>query len=199
MKPSDIVNACAPGMLAEVTADERLEVRSAPGRLWIETGRATVRRSQQSACLFGALVAVSGIALLWYSIWGLTVLALGLVTAFMVPRYLRPVRLLEIDTAARQLNVIQSPLGAGASLPLDRIQHIRGEYDTKGWSGFSVLYAVDSEEMETAILVLLGTDDQLAETACKVLSALLTKPSSYSGSFGRATVCFEPRQLETQT
>ena len=173
---------------------DRLEVRSEGGRILLYTGEGTVRQSRNYARGVGALAVAGGIALLWFSIWGLIVIAFGLVVVVVVPRTIRATKLVEIDTEGNQFIVVQSTVGAGSTLSLERIQSIRGAYDTKGWDGFSVVYAVGDDGSETPILMLLGTDERLAEIACRTLGVLLDRPAAYAGPFGSFSVCFTPEQ-----
>ena len=62
-------------------------------------------------------------------------------------------------------------------------------------AGASVLYAVDGRGEEIPILMLLGADDRLAETACKTVGTLLNKPAVCAGPFGTACVCFDPESI----
>lgn len=197
MEPANTLTTYAPAALEVVRNTDRLEVRADPGRVSLYTGQATVRQSQNYARIVGALAAAVGIALLWYTMWGAAVIAFGLLAVAVVPRYLRPAELVAIDTVANQLVVVQPIVGAGTTVPLDRIQSIRGAYDTKGWDGFSVLYAVEGHGSEVPVMMLLGTDERLAEAACHTLGELLNKPATYSGPFGGFSVCYAPEVAAT--
>jgi len=172
----------------------RLEVKSHGDRLVLLTGEGTVRRSRNLARLYCAATAAAGIGLVWFSLWALIAIVGGVAAFVMAPRYIRPATLLEIDAARGELVVVQTSVGFGTTLSLNAVRSIRGAYETKGWDGFSVMYAVATDGSETPILMLLGTDERLAELSCRVLGTLLHCPATYVGPFGRFSTCFTPEQ-----
>jgi hypothetical protein len=180
----------------ELDLAERLEVKSDGSRLLVRTGKATVQRSQSYALGVGAMTAILGIAMLTASAWGWLLVAFGAVICAVVPQFIRATDLFEIDIAAGSLVVPQSTDNKGIALPLEPITRIRAAYDTKGWDGFSTVYAVQEDGSETAVLMLPGTDETLAELTCRTLGLLLDCPATYAGPFGSMKNCFTP---STQT
>src|SRR5205823_1729740 len=130
---------------------DKLELKPEPGRLSLYTSQATVRRSQNHARMVGVLSMVAGSALLWHSILGWIVIAFGIIAFAAAPRCLRAEKLLELDTVENTLIPAQSAAGARVAVPVDHIRYIRGVYDTKGWDGFSVVYAVETDGTQTPV------------------------------------------------
>ena len=104
------------------------------------------------------LTAIAGIALAFDSVWGWTLVAFGAIVFFGAPRFVQAIKLLEIDTEARQLVIAPSPGIDSASVGLAHIRQVRGEIDTKGWRMISKVYAVQESGFEVPVLMLMGTD-----------------------------------------
>lgn len=175
------------GWLAAVQPSDlggRLELRPEGGRIGLYTSAALIRRNQRQARVAGLLALGLGVGLLAFSLWSATLVVVGLVLLFVVPRRQRPARLLEIDGRARLLTITQDLVGAGEAVAIDEIDAIRGQYATKGWDGFSLVYARLRDGREVQIAELLGTDERLAEAFCRTLGKLLGRPASYAGPFG---------------
>jgi hypothetical protein len=157
-----------------------LQVTREGERVVIATGARAVNRARLLARIVGALVAVAGLALTPLAIWYLALTPLGCLIALVVPGRLNSARLLEIDNEQGAVIACET----GAQIPLAAITSIRGAYETQGWDPRSVLYAVHGAD-ETAAIILRGTDETLAETACRTLGVLLNP-------FGEMKTCYNP-------
>jgi hypothetical protein len=98
----------------------------------------------------------------------------------------------EVDAARRLLVVCQYAAATGTTLRIEQVWEIRGAYETQGWDPRSVLYAVMEDATEVAVLILPGTDEVLAEYACRTLGCLLDRPATYAGPFGGVRACYVP-------
>lgn len=194
MEPADNLVAMPSAECASVDRAGSLDIKTAGSQLILYTGQGALQRSRSYALGIGVLTLIAGLALMWFSAWGVTVIAFGLILTTVVPRLIRAAKLLEIDKEQRQLTVVQSVVGVDRTLALDTILGIRGVYETKGWDGYSVMYAVGADHSETPIMVLTGTDERFAETVCRTLGSLLEIPATYAGPFGNFSTCFTPEQ-----
>jgi hypothetical protein len=162
-------------------------------RLLFSTGQRYVRQSRLFACVGGVLSVPAGIALAQNTPWGWVLVVLGVLVFALVPRLIRPTRLLEIDGERGQVLVEQGAAGAGTVLDIAQITELRGIYETQGWDPRSVLYAVAADGTQTPILVFQGTDEPLAEYACRTLGMLLNRTATYAGPFGGIKMCYQGR------
>ena len=160
--------------------------------LRIYTGSYYLQRWRWLARTVGLLCIIAGAALVGLSPWTLALAVPGLLILLLVPLYLHPSLLLEIDGARDLLIPVQPTLGTNVPVPLDLVCSIRGAYDTKGWDSFSILYAVLDDGTEIPLMMLLGTDESLVENACRLLGRMLDCPATYTGPFGHTTTCYTP-------
>jgi hypothetical protein len=174
-------------------AQARIHIVCDGPRLIYYTGEGYLRRSRLTARVAGAAAIVAGLALTTQSLWGLALAAAGIGLLALAPRLILPARLLELDADGGRLLITQPAAGAGVSLCLEQITALRGVYETQGWDPRSVIYARLTNGTEVSILVFPGTDEPLAEYACRSLGLLLDLNATYAGPFGDAKTCYERR------
>ncbi|MFN3651442.1 MAG: hypothetical protein ACK47B_17845 [Armatimonadota bacterium] len=168
-----------------------LLVRDEGLRLVFWTGTAYVRRTRILVRAGGMLALAAGAtAGALFSPWGWLAAPVGLLLAALAPGQIRAARLLEIDTAAGRLT--PTALAPELSLPLDRAARLRGVYETQGWDPRTVIDLVFADGTTVPVLIFPGTDERLAEYACRTLGQLLGCPATYKGPFGGETSCYTP-------
>jgi hypothetical protein len=178
----------------EVEAEQALiHIQRAGDRLLFSTGQRYIRQTRLFARVVGALGVPAGIALAQSTPWGWALVALGVLVCAFIPRMICPSALLEIDGQRGQVLVAQGSAGAGTVLDIARITELRGSYETQGWDPRSVLYAALEDGTQTPILVFQGTDEPLAEYACRTIGLLLNRTATYAGPFGGVKICYERR------
>ena len=164
----------------------RLAVARDGDRLVLQTGPGAVRQARRRVQTAGAVAALAGLALAWLNPWAPTFTALALLTLVLVHTRLRAVPLVTLDPQQGVLTVCQRAAGAGVSVALSEIAAVRGAYETQGWEPRSVI-AVECRDAPPVPVVLPGTDEALAEEACRTLGTLLGCPAAYAGPFGGVT------------
>jgi hypothetical protein len=162
----------------------RLDLRRDRERICLFTGARSVRQSQRMARVAGILVMVTGAWYMTVTPWSAALVGLGLIVLIAGPHRIRPEMLLEVDLGADQLVLTQDVVVAGERVEIQGVQAIHGRYATKGWDGYSLIHAVTRDGSELPLVMLRGTDEQLAEEVCRTLGALLGLPASYAGPFG---------------
>lgn len=169
----------------------RLCVHRDGDRLLFQTGEKSVRKSRLLARLMGAACMAVGIVSTHMTVWGWLLLILGALAFFVLPLLARTAVYLEISAAEEpgQIRVFPHVACPGIVLPLTQVSAIRGIYETQGWDPRSVLFAVLADGSEVPLLTLPGTDEALAEHACRTLGLLLDCPSTYTGPFGGVKTC----------
>lgn len=178
----------------EAGADQApILVRRDGDRLLFFSGARYVARSRLLARMVGVFAVPVGLALTQVTAWGWALAALGLPIFIFAPRLIRAGRLLEIDGERGELIVTQPAAGAGVTVPIAQVTELRGVYETQGWDPRSVLYAALADGTQIAILVFAGTDEALAEYACRTVGLLLNCTAAYAGPFGGVKVCYERR------
>jgi hypothetical protein len=161
-------------------------------RLLLLTGARSLRRSRMLARSAGLAGILAGLAFVTVSPWGWMLAALGVLTFFVLPSFVRAVTLLEVDGARELVVVAQRAAGPGALVPIGQIIEIRGVYETQGWDSRSAVYAVLRSGIDAPLLIFSGTDEPLAEYACRTIGALLDRPATYAGPFGGVKTCYAP-------
>jgi hypothetical protein len=170
--------------------DTLIQVREEGGRVLLYTGTNPLHRARllvRGAC---GLAGLAGLGLAAYSTWALLLAAAGLVSFLVLPGRLRQRRLLELDTARGVLQ--PQPPDGPAEIPVSAIRALRGAYQTQGWDPWSAVHALLEDGAEVPVLTLPGTDEALAECACRRLGTLLGCPAVYTGSEGRQKTCYTP-------
>lgn len=182
------------GVLQRVAPSDReglpaalLQVRRHGDRVELLSSDQAVRR-RRAWIRAGSLAAVvAGAALTAVSGWAWLIALMAAVAFVAVPARIHVTTLLQLDTASGEL----SAPNTGARLPLQQITAIQGIYETYGWDGRSALYAVLADSTRVLILVFSGTNEKLAEAACRILGTLLDCPATYAGPFGGVKTCHE--------
>jgi hypothetical protein len=174
-------------------ARARLHIEHDGTHLIFFTGASDIQRTRLLTRIGGLLGIAAGLALATRSPWGLAVAAAGALSAVYGPRLIRPVRLLEVDSEQERLLVVQPAAGAGARICIKQIAELRGVYETQGWDPRSVIYAVLLDGTQVPVLIFPGTDEPLAEYACRTLGLLLDLTATYAGPFGGIKICYERR------
>ena len=168
--------------------DALLEARRKGDRVVLATSGGCVDRSRRKARGGSLAAAVAGVLAAQYSPWGWLLAIGGLLALVVLPGRLRPARLLEIDLGRGLL--IPCRHAAGATPDVTSVCLLRGVYETQGWDPRSVVYAVAEDDTATPVLILSGTDEKLAEQACRALGALLDRPATYAGPAGVVKSCY---------
>jgi hypothetical protein len=185
MKTNDLAARCNGWENSTENSPELLQIVQSGEYIEFSTGRRYLRRTRAA----GFLCAVAGAAWTWFTFWAWPVVILGIVVARYAPNAVRPVCLLRMSTEDGLLAECAASGTAVAGRPLIAI---RGRYETQGWDPRSVIYALIEEGYEIPILIFGGTDEPLAEYACRALGFLLVVPATYSGTEGVHKSCFEP-------
>ncbi|HLJ56891.1 MAG TPA: hypothetical protein VKT77_17760 [Chthonomonadaceae bacterium] len=170
----------------------QIEVRRDGSRLALFTGPAAVNRSRVYTRAVGVIAAAGGIFLLHYSGWFLPLIAFGVAVALFAGKLVNARRLVEIDTAVRS-HAEGSQRGPG--LDVEQVRAVRGVYDTKGWDGFTTVSAEQDDGMDVPLVILMGTDEQLAECLCRTPGLLFDCPSTCAGPFGSSKSCYTPARV----
>jgi hypothetical protein len=158
--------------------------------LVIATGDALLRRQRLTARALVALGAVAALATVQFTPLAFVLFLGGIAVAVFLPGLYRHAKLLEIDLAEGCIRHLQA--SGGRAIPTAAIRSIEGRYETQGWEGRSVIYAIDDAGRETPLFHFSGTDERLSECGCRVVGQLLDLPATYAGPFGTVAVCNDP-------
>ena len=164
----------------------RLQVMRDGETIILQTGANTLQKSRRGIQAGGAALTLAGGALTTWNPWALALVPVGIALAWFGPLCVRAGALLAINAAKEEL----AGPGAMCPIPLSQITAVRGVYETQGWDPRSVLYAVPVSGEPVSAMILPGTDEALAEAACRALGALLDVPASYEGPFGGVKECY---------
>jgi hypothetical protein len=159
-------------------------------RLLLLTGPRMMRRTRHFGRLAGVVCMIAGAAIATATPWGWPVAAAGVLGFIILPRLVRTTTLLEIDGAREMLIVRMPAAGAGVLVPIAPIAEIRGLYETQGWDSRSAVYAALHGGEVTPLLAFSGTDEHLAEYACRMIGALIDRTATYEGPFGAVKTCY---------
>ncbi len=175
-------------------AQARIQVRREGQRLIFMMGEGYMQRARLTARAAGTAGIVAGLALTKLSLlWGLVLVVSGACLLALEPRLIRQEHLLDLDCEGERLIIKQPAAGAGTTICIEQIAELRGVYETQGWDGRSVIYAMLTDGTEAPVLVFPGTDEPLAECACRTLGLLLDLTATYAGPFGGLKTCYERR------
>lgn len=164
-----------------------LQVERQGDQLHLLTGTRYLQRQRLSLWAAGGIGAAGGIALTYYTLWGLALALAGVLICLIGPRLIHAVQLLTIDGAEGTVK------GLGGKVALSEISAVRGYYHTQGWDPSSVIYAeVAGKEEPVALISFRGTDEPQAEYACHLLGGLFNRPASYTGPYGDVKECYRP-------
>jgi hypothetical protein len=161
-------------------------------RLRIRTSEAYVARRRRYFRGSMIVCALAGLALVALSPWFLALAAAALAGFAVAPRLFTTKGLLEIDRARACLVPLQASAGRGRSVPVGQLTKVSGVYEVYGWDPRSTIYAILANEQRVPILVFTGTNEALAEEACRLVGELLNSEATYSGPYGAPRVCFRP-------
>jgi hypothetical protein len=161
-------------------------------RSCLRTSEALVARRRRNARILAALCALAGVALAALSPWFLALVALGLLGLAVAPRLFAPVELLEIDRSRDRLVPLQRSVGHGRPVAISGLRKVTGVYEVYGWDPRSTIYAVLANDERIALLAFPGTDEALAEEACRLLGRYLDSEATYAGPYGAPKTCFSP-------
>jgi hypothetical protein len=171
---------------------ELLQVAVDGPRVTIFTGRRAVREARRVVFVACLLAFAGGIVMTQISWTGWIVAAIALVVALVVPARLKAVPLIEFDADTDILTLFQAPSGHGMKLPKTSVHAVHGEYGARKGDGFSRLVAILEDGSESVMLSFSGTNDDVAEHACELLGAILSRPATYMASFGEDVLCYDP-------
>jgi hypothetical protein len=151
------------------------------------TGTRYLQRQRLSLWVAGGIGIAGGLALTYYTFWGLALALAGFLICLIGPRLVHAVQILTIDGAEGMVK------GLGGKVALSEITAVRGYYHTQGWDPSSVVYAeVAGKEEPVALISFRGTDEPQAQYACHLLGGLLNRPASYTGPYGDVKECYTP-------
>lgn len=165
--------------------DGWIEARREGDLIVLRTGPRVLRRARAQAILVGLGVVLSGLGLLLLSPWAAALAAAGALYAALAPRRVQPAFLAAVDTAAERLT---GPVDVSVS----QVTAIRGVFETKGWDGFSTVYALLDDGSSVPIALLMGANERLAEALCAELGRLIGRPAEYAGTSGVPVACHTP-------
>ncbi len=161
-----------------------VEFRRGDRRTVVLTSAAALLRTRRTTQAAGVLVSLAAIVGGWWhpAVW--LAAPIGFLVAAYLPGRLRQEMLLLLDSTQGIMRSSQHGTD-GQAIPLSEVTCLRGAYETQGWDGRSVVFAVDAEGGQHPILALPGTDEAAAARICALLGALTQKPASYTGPFGK--------------
>jgi len=161
-------------------------------RLRLRTSQSFVARRLLHFRLACAARACVGLALVVYTPWALVLTALGLAGLPLAPRFFKTSDLVDVDRAADRISPLQTLVGVGRAVPASHVRSVRGVYEVYGWDPRSTVYVELEDGERNAVLVFVGTDEELARDACQALGKVLDVEATYAGPYGAPKVCFAP-------
>jgi hypothetical protein len=170
---------------------ELLRVISQGPRITISTGYRAIREARHVLLTACTIAFAGGLVMTQISWMGWIVVAIAIAAGLLVPGRLHAVPLMEFNTDTDSLTIFRSSRRCGR-IPSAQIREIRGEYGTRKGNGFSRLIAVLDSGSEITLLSFSGTNDDVAEHACELLGAILSRPAKYMASFGEDVACYDP-------
>ena len=169
-----------------------LVIKGEGDRLRLRTSELFVARRRRRFRGMAALAALAGVMLVALSPWFLALVVLGVVGVVVAPRLFATAELLEIDRARGLLVTLQPGADRGRSVAVSDVKAVCGMYEVFGWDPRSTIYATLANGERAPLLVFAGTDEELAEEACRLLGRYLDAEATYAGPYGAPTVCFSP-------
>lgn len=172
---------------------EMVDIRLEDDRLIFMSGERYLRAAKSNVLTVAATVACAAVICgLMAPQYGYLFGFLACLPAIFGSSFVRRRRLLEMDAHTGSITVCQATADAGIMLTHGQISEIEGRYETKGWDLRSVIVAQCLYVRQVNLIVLPGSDKELAVYLCKLLGYLLDRSASYAGAEGRATICYEP-------
>lgn len=169
-------------------AQERwLNTSTAGDRIVVSTGKSYTSQRRIAALMTAAGCAAAGVVFAFMVPWASAAAIVGIAGSLIAFKRIRPRPLLEIDSARRIVVIPDSKTVDGETLIA-----VAGRYETQGWDPRSVIVGIERDGSERQLAVFTGTDERLAEYACRVLGMLLDVPSTYRGTEGRTVTCYQP-------